>query len=460
MKVRNLFKRGPKFAAVLALAAMASVAACGSSSGSGATSAGSTSAQSSASGDTTSSASSTSDAPQQTGDSSGEAVVLDFPNFQNIEKPYATWWEAFLADYRAKYPNVTVNVSSVSNSAALQELATTRFAAGNPPDILHAATGSFASFANAGYLMPLDDILADTNVPKSWGDLQSSFVWEGKTLGVMSLSSALVLHYNKKLLDDAGAKVPTTPDELIAAAKAVTNPAKGVYGFAGSTTGTDTTLQNQGGAFVYGMGGSWFNECKPNVTSPETKEALRVYRAVMETSPKGMQGSQAKTLFGAGKAAFLIEKPSYASTIIANASDNMKNDFAATRLPFAHTAGNANVYLALPSGLTGAKLDAAVNFIKLAASPEWQKKYAEIIGAPAPDSNATADLSASNPQMALFSELTAEAVNIIPTCPAVAVKYPVIQREIYDTLTNVATTDADLGTLLEGLEQSISKNLG
>lgn len=459
MKARSLIKYGRRVTAVIALAAMASIAACGSNSA-GESSQSSSATQSSSSGDAAPDASSTSDSAPQSGSADGEAVVLDFPNFQNIEKPYATWWEAFLADYRAKYPNVTVNVSSVSNSAGLQELATTRFAAGNPPDILHAATGSFASFANAGYLMPLDDILADTNVPKSWGALQSSFVWDGKTLGVMSLSSALVLHYNKKLLDAAGAKVPTTPEELIAAAKAVVDPANGVYGFAGSTAGTDTTLQNQGGAFVYGMGGSWFNDCEPNVTSSETEAALKVYRSVMETSPKGMQGSQAKTLFGAGKAAFLIEKPSYASTIVANAADDMKEDFGTVRLPFAHTAGNANVYLALPNGLSGAKLEAAVNFIKLAVSPEWQKKYAETIGAPAPDANATKDLAAANPQMAMFSELTAEAVNIIPTCPAVAVKYPVLQREIYDTLTNVATTDADLGTLLDGLEKSISKNLG
>lgn len=447
MRRRSLFNLGRTATAIVALAAMVGVASCGSSTSSD--SPGSTPGTQQSSGGA---------AP--TGDANSEEVTLDFPNFQNVEKPYATWWEEFLAAYRAKYPDVTVNVSSVSNSAGLQELATTRFAAGNPPDILQAATGSFASFANAGYLMPLDDLLAETDVPKSWGALQSSFVWDGKTLGVMSLSSALVLHYNKKLLDDAGAKVPTTPEELIASAKAVANPGNGIYGFAGSTAGTDTTLQNQGGAFVYGMGGSWFDDCTVNVTSPETEAALKVYRDVMTTSPKGMQGSQAKTLFGAGKAAFLIEKPSYASTIAANAPEGMKNDFGVAPLPFGHTAGNANVYLALPATLTGAKLEAAKNFIKLAVSPEWQKKYAETIGAPAPDVHAAADLAKTNPQMELFSKLTGEAVNIIPTCPAVATKYPVIQREIYDTLTNTATTDADLGTLLDGLDKNIAKILG
>lgn len=379
-----------------------------------------------------------------------EPVQLTFPNFQAQEKPYSTWWGEFIAAYQAKYPNVTIQHSTAGNSGTLMTTMVTQFAAGNPPDIIQQATGNFYQLADAGYLMPLDTLLAGTNVPSSWGPLQKQFVWKGKTLGVMTLSSALTLFYNKELLAGAGLQVPKTADALIAAAKTIHAPAKGIHGVAGTTTGIDTTIQNESGAFVFGMGGSWFKNCQPNFTDATVQRAVKAYADTLAFSARGYAHAQRTTLFESGKAGFMIDKASYIARL-------SPDKFGAAPLPFERVAGNANVFLAMPAGLTGAKRWAAENFIKLAVSPEWQTRYAKLIGAPAPDSKATAELARSDPQMKLFAEQMAKVVDILPAeCPDVLVNYPLVQRTIYDALMKIVSTGAAIDTTMQGLQQTVA----
>ena len=100
---------------------------------------------------------------------------------------------------------------------------------------------------------------------------------------------------------------------------------------------------------------------------------------------------------------------------------------------------------------------AAENFIKLAVSTEWQTRYAQLIGAPAPDSKATAELAKSDPQMKLFAEQMAKVVNILPAgCPDVLVNYPLVQRTIYDALIKIVSTGAPIDTTMQELQQTVA----
>jgi len=73
--------------------------------------------------------------------------------------------ERVLQAYGEAYPNVNVEASSVANSGEAMTQAITQFAAGNPPHIIQQATGNFYQLADAGYLAPLDELLATPNVP-------------------------------------------------------------------------------------------------------------------------------------------------------------------------------------------------------------------------------------------------------------------------------------------------------
>jgi ABC-type glycerol-3-phosphate transport system substrate-binding protein len=130
--------------------------------------------------------------------------------------------------------------------------------------------------------------------------------------------------------------------------------------------------------------------------------------------------------------------------------------YGAAPLPFDKVAGNANVFLGLPANLMGAKRQAAENFIKLAVSTEWQTRYAKLIGAPAPDAKATAELAKSDPQMKLFSDQMAKVVDILPSgCPDVLVNYPLVQRTIYDALIKIVSTGAPIDATMQELQQTV-----
>jgi hypothetical protein len=112
-----------------------------------------------------------------------------------------------------------------------------RFAAGTPPDIVHLPSRDFASFADQGWLEPLDDRLGKTDIPATWPPLQSEMKWNGKTQGVLLMGYGGILFYNDKMLKDAKVGVPKTPDEWLAAMKATTDANKGQFGLSTITAG-------------------------------------------------------------------------------------------------------------------------------------------------------------------------------------------------------------------------------
>lgn len=382
----------------------------------------------------------------------GGPVTLDFPNFQASEVPFSAWWDQFIPAYEAKYPNVKVQVSKVANSAALAETLVTRFAANNPPGVVGETTANFASFANADRFIALDDILKGTRVPEVWGPLQKDYTWNGKTEGVMTLSSGIFLFYNEKLLKDAGVAVPTTPEELVAAAKAVYNPSKGIYGFDGCSASQDTKLYNEPSAFVVGGGGQWYKDGKPNFTDPAVLKGLEFYREAMATAPPGIQHTQRNTIFQNGQAAFMLENANFIGAIKATTPADILPSLKAAPAPFAQEPGLGSVFLAVPKGLDAATQKAAEDFVLYAVSPEQQKKYAEIVGAPAPDPESISSLIGKDPQMAMFAEQSSKAISMYPVDPAVLQKMPILNKFMFDAMVEVSSSARPIGEIMSALQ--------
>ena len=385
---------------------------------------------------------------------SGHAVI-DFPNFQASEAPFSTWWKEFVAAYKKKYPDVTVNMTDSQNSDRYQETLLTRFAAGDPPAIVQQTTTNFFQLAGAGYLADVGDL-----VPSNWGPLQKTFEWDGKTVGVMTLASGLVLYYNQKLLDAAGVKVPTTPEELVKASEAIYNPSAGIYGFAGVSAPQDPKLYNESGLFVVGSGGQWFDGDKPTFTSAAVEKGLGYYKRALATAPRGLQFTQRNELFQSGKAGFMVENANFTGAIQQQAPADVKPYLKPAAAPFPHQPGLASVELSIPKTLKGADLQAARNFIALAVSPTWQTKYAQIVGAPAPDPNSTKAAASSDSNMALFVKLQAKSVSILPTGPAVRKDFPVYRKQIFDALVSITSGAVSVDKAMQQLQSSTTAQLG
>ncbi len=90
-------------------------------------------------------------------------TTLDFPTWQAEEPGVSTWWKDLITAYEAKYPGVKVNLQQVPFAQFVKQM-TVRFAAGTPPDIVHLPSRDFASFADQGWLEPLDERLRSTDI--------------------------------------------------------------------------------------------------------------------------------------------------------------------------------------------------------------------------------------------------------------------------------------------------------
>ena len=141
-------------------------------------------------------------------------TVLDFPTWQAEEPGVSTWWKNLIAAYEKQVSGRQGQYAADSVRQFVKQM-TVRFAAGTPPDIVHLPSRDFASFADQGWLEPLDDRLKTTDIPANWPPLQADMQWAGKTQGVLLMGYGGMLFYNDKLLKDAGVGVPKTPDEWL-----------------------------------------------------------------------------------------------------------------------------------------------------------------------------------------------------------------------------------------------------
>ncbi len=116
-----------------------------------------------------------------------------------------------------KYPQVKLNFEVVGYDDMTQKL-TAAAAAGKGPDIALVDGSALPEISKAGAALPIDeewDAYADkAQFPPAVAD---GLKFNGKRYAVQGYTNVVGLYYNKDVLDEAGAKVPTNLDELDAA---------------------------------------------------------------------------------------------------------------------------------------------------------------------------------------------------------------------------------------------------
>ncbi|MFO7546150.1 MAG: ABC transporter substrate-binding protein, partial [Trueperaceae bacterium] len=65
-----------------------------------------------------------------------QTIVLDMPSWQATEPGTSDWWNALIEEFEAQHPGVEIEFSH-EPFAGYNDKMIARFAAGNPPDILH-----------------------------------------------------------------------------------------------------------------------------------------------------------------------------------------------------------------------------------------------------------------------------------------------------------------------------------
>lgn len=383
-------------------------------------------------------------------------ITLEFPTWQAEEPGVSTWWKDLIAAYEKQYPGVKITLQQVPFAQFVKQL-TVRFAAGSPPDIVHLPSRDFASFADQGWLEPLDARLKATDIPANWPPLQAEMQWSGKTQGVLLMGYGGVLFYNEQKLKDAKLGVPKTPDEWLAAMKATTDASKGQFGLS-TITAEHPNMVVEMASWVTGSGADWLKGGKYNFTDPAVVKAVDGWRQSIAYAPKGTNSATARQLFIDGKVTFLRDGP-WVWGALAKAPAEVRPNLKIGALPFQVTPGGASNSLHLAAKTDAKKQEAAWNFIQMAASVEWQNRYA-LTGSPAPRKGALkpADLAA-NPHLKLINDEAAKARNLFPETQAVRAGYNDFATQVTKAAMRMISTQEPTPKVLAELQAELERSV-
>lgn len=246
-------------------------------------------------------------------------------------------------------------------------------------------------FINNGWLMDLAPLMTDEAFDAA--DFIPSaveiFQKDGITYGIPLVTEREVLYYRQDLLEAAGIPVPATFEELEAAAKALHDPANGVYGFV--SRGLSAAAVTQFSSYLRGFGGEFDVDGRATLNTPEAIAAFDYYgRMLREYGPPGalnMHWQQAAGVYSQGQAAFCTD------------ADSIWKSFCGPETAVYEVTGYAPVPggkpynicswgFSIPAG--SQKAGAAMEFIKWATSKEMIK-FAQMAGISASRQSVWAD---------------------------------------------------------------------
>ena len=219
----------------------------------------------------------------------------------------ADWWANFVAEFNAANPNINLVVDVVSWND-IYTVVNTRIANGQAPDLLNIDV--FADYQADGLLLPAEDWCSAETYAKFFPSFLAESVVDDVVWAVPDLASARALYYNADILEAVGVAVPTTWEELKAAAAAIKAYDAEIYPW-----GVDMTTDEGQACFAYYAwtnGGGFVDENGEWVlNSAENVEAVNfivsmVNEGLTNTDPTTETRYDLQDMFAAGKVAMMI----------------------------------------------------------------------------------------------------------------------------------------------------------
>lgn len=392
-------------------------------------------------------------------------ITLELPSYQANEPGFGDWWRLQISQFEEAHPGVTVDLIAQPFEAHHQQLVT-RFAAQNPPALVHISARFFYQYADRGWLAPLGAKLAQTEVPEKWTALQELMEWNGETYGLLLLGYAYGLYYNQCMFEEAGVAVPTTVAELNSAANELTVDQDGdartdQYGLAMFIQEGSTSTYMMGTWFLLGSGTHWTSDAgELQLTSPAVVAAVEDWRAIAKSgaTPLGLADFDARQHIMAGNSAMLIDG-SWVTAMIPSAAEGVSNCISVARPPFEVMPSGPSNVIGVAAGLSAEQEELAWAFIEQLTSQESQEAYAMLTGSPSPRSGAVpAELEADAKFLTFVSamdEATAASSRFIP--PGYETAYSEFADIVTRGLVRLATTDLATESVLEEMQRELAQ---
>lgn len=294
-------KRKRILALLLAMALMAPLAACGA--------AGSPD-QSSAQASTSES----SQAPTQSASDKSGAITLQFWN--GLTGPDGPVLQDYVNEFnQSNKDGITISMNIIPWANFMQKLPQS-IATGTAPDFVIMVGDMLGLYTSNGSYQPMDDYFTLGNTPKDKFTAESLalFNLDGVQWSLpQALYGPAYYYWNKDLFKKAGLdpeKPPETYDQIIEAAKKLTDPKTGTYGL--GLPIQDNRLINQ--MILSETGYTYFDETtkKGNMEKPEVQALLTKLQSVIKTnkiSPPSVSGAEMDHLALTGQLAQYMNGP-------------------------------------------------------------------------------------------------------------------------------------------------------
>ncbi len=293
--------------------------------------------------------------------------------------------DQLIENFEAANPNINVEMTHFPY-ADYRTRTAVAVPAGEGPDIVQLFYGWLNDYIDAELIQPLPaDRFSPEMVESEFFPMVQAMERDGQYFALPTAVRSLALFYNQRLLDAAGVEVPTTLDELVAAAAATTErDGAGNITQVGLTTGM--TAQDHHWfreVLIRQMGGEPYTDGYRNVNydNEAGRAALDFYLGLEEqgvTQSGFMDEPQAA--FRGNRAAFHID----GSFRIGALNDSRGLDWGVTELPAGPdgTRSNYSSYWvnAITSSAEGAEYDAAVLFMEYLTSPEAMQIWLDVVG--------------------------------------------------------------------------------
>lgn len=325
------------------------------------------------------------------GDSSEEGGEVTI-NVALAANPQMKTAESLIADFEEKNPGITVKFTTLPENELRP--AVTKDVATNAGQFDVAMIGSYEVpiWADRGWIVPLDDYAAEDT---AWNEADllepiKNIVSKDDVLYASPFyGSSSFLFYRKDLAEKAGVTISETPtwEEVQAAAAAMEDEAAGISCLClrglpgwGQNLAAVTTVINT-------FGGSWFNEdWEPQLTSPETKEAVQFYVDSLrdygqpDAAKDGWEGCLQQ--FSQGKTAIWYDDTVFAGSALDSATPEVEPNIAFAMAPTGPADLASGWLWSWGLGITESSKnkDAAWKFISWVTSEDYIKLAGEEAG--------------------------------------------------------------------------------
>ena len=235
--------------------------------------------------------------PAPTKDTSKDPITLRFTTWTANETQLKLLND-IAAEFKTKYPNVTVKIESVSSDEYIQKVSV-QLAGGDPPDAGWMLETAAANWIKAGALSdmaPKLKTVADYNFDDFNKNALAFWVRDQAVYGIPFSTSPYIIMYNIDMFKAAGIPTPAemitsktwTWENFAKASKSIQDKApKGAYGFGGTEGGSmySTSLWNMITPVIWSYGGeAWsddFTTC--NLNKAETVKGLELIQQMVVT---------------------------------------------------------------------------------------------------------------------------------------------------------------------------------